>query len=227
MDDDLLPIGTFARLAGLSTHALRHYHAVDLLLPVEVDEATGYRRYSRSQLVTARLINDLRWLSVPIQQVRTIVADPESAEARALLSTHAGRLSRDRGHLDRRISQLTDYATSGVTVPTIPTSTVPVQIKVGVANIDRARRLYDEAFGLAESVIRHADDDDVTGYQFGRYGQPGRSTFGLTVIDLDDAHRRVLDAGAVEAVGINAPHGMPRNSAVTDPDGNWIRLHQG
>ena len=47
MDDDLLPIGRFARLAGLSVGALRHYDELDLLRPAEVDEITGYRRYRR------------------------------------------------------------------------------------------------------------------------------------------------------------------------------------
>lgn len=80
-------------------------------------------------------------------------------------------------------------------------------------------------------------------YQFGQYGQPGfflihlvgpdsfdqpgRSTLGFTVPDLDAAHRDALAAGGSEAVAPNSPEGMPRNSAVTDPDGNWIWLYQG
>ncbi len=47
MDDDLLSIGRFARLAGLSVGALRHYDELDVLRPNEVDSFTGYRRYRR------------------------------------------------------------------------------------------------------------------------------------------------------------------------------------
>lgn len=244
MDDEHpLSVGQFARLAGLTAHALRHYDAVHLLPPAHVDPQTGYRRYSRAQLRTARLINDLRWLSIPIQQVRRIIADPDSVTTRNLLTDHAARLARERSHLDRQISQLTNYTTEGLTMPTIPTATVPVQIKIGVSDKDRARRFYNAAFDLAESVIRHTDDADFTGYQFGTYGQPGfflliltdssaydhptLSTFGLTVTDLDDAHRRALVAGGVEAVPVGTPQGMPRHSAITDLDGNWIWLYQG
>ncbi|WP_245988510.1 VOC family protein [Flexivirga caeni] len=128
-------------------------------------------------------------------------------------------------------------------MPALTTSLTPVQIKIAVQDPEAARTFYSNAFGLTESTIRHTDDADYAGYQFGDYGQPGfflifflgpaafdqpgRSTLGFTVPDLDAAHRQALSAGATEAVGINTPQGMPRNSAVTDPDGNWIWLYQG
>jgi predicted enzyme related to lactoylglutathione lyase len=128
-------------------------------------------------------------------------------------------------------------------MPAITTTTAPVQIKIAVADRNAARQFYGDAFGLTESVIRHTDEADFTGYEFGTYGQPGffllvltdsesfdhpgRSTFGFTVEDLDSTHKHAIEAGAVEAVAITTPDGMPRNSAVTDPDGNWIWLYQG
>ena len=128
-------------------------------------------------------------------------------------------------------------------MPTITSGATPVQIKIGVADKARAREFYERAFDIGESVIRGTDEFDVSGFQFGTYGQPGfflmflldseafdqpgRSTFGFSVADLDETHRRALDAGAQEAVAINTPQGMPRCSAVTDPDGNWIWLYQG
>lgn len=172
-----------------------------------------------------------------------LIADPDSDIARGVLAAHAARLTRDRDYLDQQISQLNGYAGERIPVPTIATTTVPVQIKIGVRDKARARTFYDTAFDLAESVIRHTDDADFTGYQFGTYGQPGfvllvladttsydhpaRSTFGFAVTDLDATHRRALQAGGTEAVPVSTPEGMPRNSAVTDPDGNWIWLYQG
>lgn len=242
-DKSLLSIGQFAKLAGLSVHALRHYDAVGLLAPADVDPETGYRRYDRSQVAAARLISDLRWLDLPIHLVRDVVADPDSPEARRVLAAHTERLARERAHRDRQIAQSTRYASEGVPMPTIVTGTAPAQIKLGVADKDQARAFYAAAFGLAESVIRRTDDTDFTGYQFGTYGQPdffllvlsgpeafdhpGRSTIGFTVEDLDEAHQRALGAGATEAVPISSPQGMPRSSAVTDPDGNWLWLYQG
>ena len=58
--DDLLPIGRFARLAGLSVGALRHYDELDILRPARVDPESGYRSYRRGQLETATTIARLR-----------------------------------------------------------------------------------------------------------------------------------------------------------------------
>ena len=55
--------------------------------------------------------------------------------------------------------------------------------------------------------------------------RPGPSTFGLLVPDLDLAHRNAVEAGATEAVAPNGAEGMPRNSAVKDPSGNWVWLY--
>lgn len=244
MDDEQeLTVGRFAKLCGLSVHALRHYDHVGLLQPRAVDERTGYRRYSRDQIRTARLIKDLRWLDIPIDVVRQIIADPQSPQAQAALAGHANRLRRQHAHLARQLVQTAQYATEGVTMPIAATSTTPVQIKVGVSDLSQAQTFYREALHLTESVTRHTEDADYEGYQFGEYGQPGfflihlvgpdsfdqpgRSTLGFTVPDLDAAHQDALDAGGSEAVGPNSPEGMPRNSAVTDPDGNWIWLYQG
>ena len=64
MDDDLLPIGRFARLAGLTVGALRHYDEEGVLVPADVDPATGYRRYRRDQLAEARAVAALRDLEL-------------------------------------------------------------------------------------------------------------------------------------------------------------------
>lgn len=40
----LITIGDFSRMTHLSVKALRHYHDVGLLEPVEVDPSSGYRR---------------------------------------------------------------------------------------------------------------------------------------------------------------------------------------
>ena len=80
MDDELLPIGRFARLAGLSVGALRHYDELDLLRPAEVDSSSGYRRYRRDQLETARSIARLRELELPLDEIRVVLAADDPAE---------------------------------------------------------------------------------------------------------------------------------------------------
>ena len=70
MADDLLSIGQFARLSGLSVGALRHYDELDLLRPAAVDPFTGYRRYRPEQVETAQVIGRLRELEMSLDEIR-------------------------------------------------------------------------------------------------------------------------------------------------------------
>jgi DNA-binding transcriptional MerR regulator len=91
MDDERLSIGRFARLAGLSVGALRHYHEQGLLEPASVDPDTGYRSYRRDQLNDARLVARLRALDIGLPAVRAILhAHP--TQRRQLLAAHRSRL---------------------------------------------------------------------------------------------------------------------------------------
>ena len=51
-----LTIGDFSRATFLSVKTLRHYHSVGLPQPADVDENTGYRRYTVDQIPTAEVI---------------------------------------------------------------------------------------------------------------------------------------------------------------------------
>src|SRR5512146_238283 len=91
-DPDLIPIGRFARLAGLSIGALRHYDELDLLRPADVDPFTGYRRYRREQVEIALTIRRLRDLELPIDEIRAVLAADDPAEQRSLLARHRARV---------------------------------------------------------------------------------------------------------------------------------------
>ena len=53
----LLPIGPFARLAGVHVKSLRYYDRVGALRPVRVDPDTGYRAYAPWQLLVAEAVS--------------------------------------------------------------------------------------------------------------------------------------------------------------------------
>jgi DNA-binding transcriptional MerR regulator len=64
--EQLMPIGRFARLTGLTVKALRHYDEVGLLRPAAVDPETGYRSYAPEQVRRAETIRKLsssRWMT--------------------------------------------------------------------------------------------------------------------------------------------------------------------
>ena len=67
-------IGDFARLARVSPRLLRWYEEVGLLVPAQVDSASGYRYYTAAQLVHLnRIINGLKSKSV-VSKVERVFA---------------------------------------------------------------------------------------------------------------------------------------------------------
>jgi DNA-binding transcriptional MerR regulator len=242
MDDELITIGRFSRLSGVSVHALRHYDDVGLLEPAEVDADSGYRRYRAGQIQSARLIRALRWIDLPIEQIGQILA--AEGDACPILARHRDRLERQRSLIDAQIRDVTRFLENGLVMPTVPTGCRPVQIVIAVDDISASVAFYQELLGKQQQAAQRTSHGDFPAFVFGEYGRddffllwllddperldwPGRSNFGLLVPDLDAAHRRALAAGATEAMPPRESEGMPRNSAVRDLSGNWISLFQG
>jgi DNA-binding transcriptional MerR regulator len=108
--DPQLSIGEFARRTRLSLKALRLYDRLGLLVPDEVDRASGYRRYRQSQLATARLVMLLRRLDMPLADVAEVLdADgPQRAERLAAYwSTVERRVASQRTLVDHLRIRLT------------------------------------------------------------------------------------------------------------------------
>ncbi len=83
----LISIGEFAKHSRLSPKALRLYDELGLLEPARVDDDSGYRYYSASQLDRAWLIAALRQLQIPLAEIKMIVSlEPDAAAAR--IGTH-------------------------------------------------------------------------------------------------------------------------------------------
>lgn len=241
--EELLTIGRFAHICGLSVHTLRHYDDIGLLVPAEVDASTGYRRYRRDQVRDARLIQALRWIDLPIEELRAVLVDPGGQTAHQVLLNHRQRLQRQQSRLAARIQDVDHYLEKGITMSPI-TGSRPVQLKIPVDDTDAAIAFYQQAFGFHYEVTRRTEDEEYSSFLFGKYGESdffllhlladptqadrlGPTTFGLLVEDLTETHARALAAGATEIAPPHDTEGMPRCSAVKDPSGNWIWLYQG
>ncbi len=87
-----LSIGDFSRATHLSIKALRYYHQVGLLEPAEVDPATGHRRYTSDQIVSAQVIKRLRSLDMPVDEVGAVIRTADVERRNDLISVHLGRL---------------------------------------------------------------------------------------------------------------------------------------
>jgi DNA-binding transcriptional MerR regulator len=163
VDHDLLSIGRFARLTGLSVGALRHYDELDLLRPADIDRFTGYRRYRGAQLETARTIARLRDLELPLDEIREVLARDDPAEQRRRLATHRARIEARTNRLTRLIhvvGRMSDgkdpIMTNATTDPTAATT----------VELDRATQrqlgvdLYNSTWALIEKPDRSAAETD-------------------------------------------------------------------
>jgi DNA-binding transcriptional MerR regulator len=90
----LVPIGRFAKLAGLTVPQLRHYDRRGILPPATRDRRSGYRYYSEAQAAAARVIALLRSVDVPLADIQELLAAPEPERVRRVFAEHRLRVER-------------------------------------------------------------------------------------------------------------------------------------
>ena len=177
MSDNLLTIGRFARATGLSVDTLRHWDAEGLVVPAEVDPATGYRRYRPDQAAQARAVAALRDLELSIPAVRALL-DADDAGVRAdILRTERTRLEARTARLQRALHRLSVLATTAAAVETAATpspvatpATAHKEIRVPTpppppaldAETHRAlgKGLFNRTWDLLEIEARTTTQDD-------------------------------------------------------------------
>src|SRR5215472_1936194 len=118
----LITIGDFSRMTHLSVKALRHYHDVGLLEPVDVDPSSGYRLYDVGQVPVAQVIRRFRDLGMPVDEVRSMLTAPD-VETRNKVIT---------AHLERMESQLAETAATVSSLKSMlegPALTAPVEYR--------------------------------------------------------------------------------------------------
>jgi DNA-binding transcriptional MerR regulator len=113
----LLRIGPFSRASSLSVKALRAYHESGLLVPAEVDPATGYRSYSVAQLTDATIIRRLRELDVPLESIRQVLDARDPEVTAKVLAAHGAVLEQRIVAMQRA----TDELSVGLAAPEVHT----------------------------------------------------------------------------------------------------------
>lgn len=80
-------VGQVARLAGVSVRTLHHYDEIGLLSPSGRTRA-GYRRYDDADLERLQQILFYRELGFPLEEIMTILDDPQASPAAHLRRQH-------------------------------------------------------------------------------------------------------------------------------------------
>ncbi len=95
---NMIRIGSFARIAQVSTRALRLYDKLGLLKPAVVDPDTDYRYYSIDQLPRLNRILALKDLGFSLEQIAGVLRGELSAEQLR------GMLMLKRAEVERRVA---------------------------------------------------------------------------------------------------------------------------
>ena len=159
----MIKIGDFARIAGVSVPALRHYDEEGLLSPGFVHPDSGYRYYRADQLRDVHRILVFKGLGLSLPEVRAMLhGDPDPVEMRRLLGVKreeaearlAGELAQIR-RIEHRISILEKEQTMPqleVVRKTAPAMTVAA-IRLEIPTNDQVGDLLGQAYGrLCESL---------------------------------------------------------------------------
>ena len=104
--DVLLTIGDFSRMTYLGVKALRHYHEIGLLVPADIDPASGYRLYRPSQVPTAQVIRRLRDLGMPLDGVRAVLEAPDVSTRNAVIAGHLRQMERQLEQTQATVASL-------------------------------------------------------------------------------------------------------------------------
>jgi DNA-binding transcriptional MerR regulator len=153
--EQVMTIGRFARLSGLTVKALRHYDELGLLEPAAVDAETGYRSYTPSQLGRAEAIRRLRKLELPLDEVRTLLDTDDPAVVRRVLVEHQRRTAWRAAELNLVLQGLQ---------PLIDGKEPVLGTHAEAIDTETRRRLAADCFNktwtLMEKADRTRDDDD-------------------------------------------------------------------
>ena len=110
MSKKALTVQAVAALSGVTVRALHHYDEIGLLTPTRGE--SGYRHYSDADVVRLQQILVYRALGLPLQQIKSLMDDPEFdaaaalEEQRAQLEARAAETAQMLESVDRALARL-------------------------------------------------------------------------------------------------------------------------
>jgi protein phosphatase len=172
--DKLMTIGDFARDAGLTPKALRLYDDLGLLVPAEVDQYSGYRRYAPSQLGRARLVAALRLLGMPLARIKHVV-DLSWAHAAQEVEAYWAQVEADTSIRRDIVTTLVHQMRNEEDAMSTTTNTL--RAEVGVSHRQGRRDRQQDALLVTPDLIAVADGfgerDDIAAMALAAFAAGG------------------------------------------------------
>ena len=73
-------IGQAAKMTQMTSETLRHYDRIGLVQPSRVDEWTGYRYYSKQDVVRLHTVRALQRMDLSLQEIKEVLEYDELEE---------------------------------------------------------------------------------------------------------------------------------------------------
>jgi DNA-binding transcriptional MerR regulator len=160
-------IGEFSRITRVTIDTLRHYDALGLLKPANVDPFTGYRYYSARQLVSLNRILALKEVGFSLDEIARILQEKPTADAlREMLEAQLRRAEQEaqaaqqrRERILARLQYLNledDMPAHEVTLKPVETLTIAA-IREVVPTLEQMPQRCSEMFDALQRWIRAND----------------------------------------------------------------------
>ncbi|GAA8844860.1 MerR family transcriptional regulator [Helicobacter pylori] len=150
---DLMSIGDFSSRSRLSVRMLRHYGEHGILVPADVDAASGYRRYAPEQLADAAHVRRLRDVGFTVSAISVLLAAHGTESYRQALALQRESLGDELRAVKERlalIDQLLDQEGTAMSTITVSRTTVPARTVVALRGTVPA---YDQEGRLWERLL--------------------------------------------------------------------------
>lgn len=150
---DLMSIGEFSSRSRLSVRMLRHYGEHKILVPADVDAASGYRRYAPEQLADAAHVRRLRDVGFTVSAISVLLAAHGTESYRQALALQRESLGDELRAAKERlalIDQLLDQEGTAMSTITVTRTTVPARTVVALRGTVPA---YDQEGRLWERLM--------------------------------------------------------------------------
>ena len=195
--DHLYRIGLFAQMNRITVKALRFYEEQGLLLPAKIDEESGYRYYTMSQMETLHRILALKEAGFTIEDMKHLNA---SGDERGFLLRKKKALLEKIAELTLQLSKIDGYLMAGgnslsapVMVKTIPETVCAVMRR----RIDS----YDALFDIMPEMGGYMEDAGcvcaLPEYCFTQYLEPGFQEAQILVEVCEAVTEKKADRGCL------------------------------
>ena len=195
--DHLYRIGLFAQMNRITVKALRFYEEQGLLLPARIDEESGYRYYTMSQMEILHRILALKEAGFTIEDMKHLDA---SGDERSFLLRKKNAILEKIAQLTLQLSRIDGYLMAGgnslaapVMVKTIPETVCAVMRR----RIDS----YDALFDIMPELGGYMEEAGcvcaLPEYCFTQYLEPGFQEAQILVEVCEAVTEKKADRGSL------------------------------